>query len=161
MTHVIYWAEPIDFAENGPTSDPKIYGVARMVEEALRKRGRAAQWSSAGGWSIYRPAAAWSVADGNPTYDVQRINMQVLAMADAVVAVLPHGVRTVGVPFELGYAEARDKRWRVVMSGRSWALPHGVVGSNGGVWSLDSVSTETVVEELPRSLDDAIEWEEL
>ena len=151
MTHVIYWAEPIDFAENGPASDPKVYEVARMVEEALRKRG----------WSIYRPAAAWSVADGNPTYDVQRINMQVLDMADAVVAVLPHGVRTVGVPFELGYAEARDKRWRVVMSGRSWALPHGVVGSNGGVWNLDSVSTETVVEELPESLGDAIEWEEL
>ena len=150
MTHVIYWAEPIDFAENGPARGPKVYEVAGKVEEALRKRG----------WSIYRPAAAWSVADGNPTYDVQRINMQVLDMADAVVAVLPHGVRTVGVPFELGYAEARNKRWRVVMSGRSWALPHGVVGSTGGVWSLDSVSTETVVEELPRSLDDT-SWEEL
>ena len=151
MTHVIYWAEPIDFAGNGPAHDPKTYEVAGMVEEALRKRG----------WSIYRPAAAWSVADGNPTYDVQRINMQVLDMADAVVAVLPHGVHTVGVPFELGYAEARNKRWRVVMSGRSWALPHGVVGSNGKVWNLDSVSTETVVEELPRSLDDPITWEEL
>ena len=151
MTRVIYWAEPIDFAENGPTSDPKVYGVAGMVEEALRKRG----------WSIYRPAAAWNVADGNPTYDVQRINMQVLDMADAVVAVLPHGVRTIGVPFELGYAEARRKRWRVITNSRSWALPHGVVGSSGKVWNLDSVITETVVEELPKSLYDAIEWDEL
>lgn len=151
MTHVIYWAEPIDFAENGPTSDPKVYEVARTVEEALRKRG----------WSIYRPATAWSVAEGKPTYDVQRINMQVLAMADAVVAVLPHGVRTIGVPFELGYAEAQRKRWRVITNSRSWALPHGVVGSNGKVWNLDSAITKTVVEELLLSLDDEIEWEEL
>lgn len=151
MTHVIYWAEPIDFAGNGPASNPKVYEVAGTVEEALRKSG----------WSIYRPAAAWSVADGNPTYDVQRINMKVLDMADAVVAVLPHVVRTIGVPFELGYAEARRKRWRVITNSRSWALPHGVVGSRGKVWNLDSVITETVVEELPKSLDDAIEWEEL
>ena len=151
MTRVIYWAEPIDFAENGPTSDPKVYEVAVMVEEALRKRR---------GWSIFRPAGAWSVAGGKPTYDVQRINMQVLDMADAVVAVLPQGVRTIGVPFELGYAEARRKRWRVITSGRSWALPHGVAGSSGEVWNLDSVVTETVVKDLVESLD-ADEWEEL
>lgn len=150
MTRVIYWAEPIDFVENGPASDPKVYEVARMVGKALHRRG----------WSIYRPAAAWSVADGKPTYDVQRINMQVLDMADAVVAALPHGVRTIGVPFELGYAEARHKPWRVITNGRSWALPHGEAGSNGEVWNLDSVITETVVEELLASLN-VTEWEEL
>src|SRR5690606_34667802 len=54
---------------------------------------------------LYSPRGAWTFPDGGPFPPViQQVNDRALAGASAVVAVLPHGVPTVGVPMEIARA---------------------------------------------------------
>ena len=94
---VIYLAGPIDQAGGNSL-------VSKMRYEA---RSALAGYKA----TIYDPAAAWAVASNDerplpPT--VQRVNDAALLASDGMLALLPAGVPTVGVPYEIGLAIQHD-----------------------------------------------------
>lgn len=92
---LIYFAHPIDQA------DPMVATEAAQVASLLHDVGL----------SVYRPGGAFTVADA-PLSDletVDRINVNALWEADAVVAWLPPGVATLGVPAEIEAALMLNK----------------------------------------------------
>lgn len=91
MTGLVYLAEPIDQAA----------GIYRQGVEDVRA-GLAEQ-----GWLIFRPKDAWMVnAEAVPNPTLERVNRAALEGADVLMAYLPLGVPTVGVPREIEAATA-------------------------------------------------------
>lgn len=94
---IVYFAEPID-QDASPSLDE------RSLREGLVNTIR--QW----GGTVYRPATAWGLQH-HPDSEFQRlaetlelINRAALDKADLLVARLPKGVATHGVPMEIEYA---------------------------------------------------------
>lgn len=84
---IVYLAHPIDHAEG---NDHGATGAAVALAEA-------------GFTAVYDPAAAWN-GSANPIDDamaVQTINLAAMTRANAVLALLPAGVTTVGTPIEV------------------------------------------------------------
>lgn len=92
----IYLAHPIDLAQehDGIT----ITDYAEQARDALLTYGAKA---------IYTPSMAFQ-ARYPMSSAIQDINMYAISKCDAMLAFLPHGVHTIGVPFELGYAYAME-----------------------------------------------------
>ena len=92
----VYLAEPIDQAQQskrGPiTPWGRLLSLTASILNSLE----------AGGYNVYRPRAAWRA----PKLDrrVEKVNRVALNCADVIVAVLPAGVPTIGVPAEIAYA---------------------------------------------------------
>jgi dUTP pyrophosphatase len=87
---MVYLAEPVDQAPDR----------SRLAVEAA-----GLLWGA--GWSVYQPRQAW--AGGRlPEPRIQQLNQHALDETDLVVAILPTGVPTIGVPLEIMYATARD-----------------------------------------------------
>ena len=99
-----YLANPIDQASKHDQ------GLWESVAEA--KRGLVEL-----GYMVYHPAAAWCVG-GPMDRRLQDVNMLALEKADFVFVLLPPAVPTIGVPFEMGWVQARgsDTRGAVVCS---------------------------------------------
>lgn len=87
-----YAAEPIDQAE-----DKLGLGL-----ESWRHQWRHAVSEAATICTIYRPATAFRATD--PDVRVERINRYALRRADLILACLPAGIPTIGVPAEIEYA---------------------------------------------------------
>lgn len=88
----IYLAHPIDFANGNNT-------IGAIADTAIR------ELHAYGATAIYRPGRAWKT--NNTMHPrLQMTNMHALREADGVFAILPEGVTSLGVPFELGYAWA-------------------------------------------------------
>ena len=83
MSKVVYIAEPLDAAANHmPIS-----------------------WVVPDDWTIFRPGQAFNgVRGAEGAVQVERVNRAVLATVDGVMAFLPHGVPTIGVPAEIEWA---------------------------------------------------------
>lgn len=112
MTHSynIYHAQPIDMANTIVTAE------ALKTAVVLRDHG----------YNLYRPATAW-VCGGDPNPTIQQINLDALRRCDAVVAHLPAGVVTYGVPMEIAEASRIGIPTVVINDARSFALtgmPH-------------------------------------
>lgn len=87
----IYIAHPIDFANE------ELPNILSMVDELV------GYLHEAGATAVYRPASAWSV--GAPmNASIQEVNMCALLRCDALIAILPEQVASIGVPFEMGIA---------------------------------------------------------
>jgi nucleoside 2-deoxyribosyltransferase len=86
---LIYLAHPIDFAD-----DTTIVELAESMRNTLLEAGATAVFSPAQAFAARLPMHA----------NIQAINMQALSMCDGMVAFLPHGTTTLGVPFEVCYA---------------------------------------------------------
>lgn len=91
---VIYLAGPIDQAQGvNVVTDMRAHARAELA-------GRRA--------TFYDPAAAWTVAqhdDDRPLpATLQRVNDTALLAADGMLALLPAGIPTVGVPYEIALA---------------------------------------------------------
>lgn len=87
----VYLAEPIDLA-NGH------FSMGDYVAEVLVQEPA---------FNVYRPSQAWSVEPGTDERSatlVNDVNNAALRGSDVVVAVLPRGANTVGVPAEIGMA---------------------------------------------------------
>ena len=91
---LVYFAEPIDFDSNSDNWEVDFRN--RMEHELLMA-----------GCAVYRPASAWNVVgeiDEQMAKSIDGVNRQALRRADAVVARLPEGVATQGVPAEIEFA---------------------------------------------------------
>lgn len=88
MSYTAYLARPVDFNTRGMETR-KICN--RMVSDLINH-----------GYRVYQPSEAWSVGSGAAPHPVlQSVNNYALGSADLVVAYLPQGVATVGVPMEI------------------------------------------------------------
>jgi len=88
VTRLVYVAEPIDQS----TAEPR---KILCPDE----------------WTLFRPSEAFQGAQSSlgPSVGIERVNRKVLAAVDGLLAFLPQGVPTIGVPAEI-----------------EWALLHGV-----------------------------------
>lgn len=87
MQKLAYLAQPIDQA---PASAKTRLQIAELVSIL-----------TAHGYHAYRPSRAFSVATEPPDPRIEQINQFALASADLLVAYLPRGVPTIGVPMEI------------------------------------------------------------
>jgi dUTP pyrophosphatase len=132
MTGFIYLARPIDAAT--PTQ------VNTLELRARQLTG----WLNGEGWGVYDPAAAFSVGDGQkPGPEITQINNTALGRCRGLVAMLPPGVPSVGVPIEIERAA-------------HLALPVLVIGGQGS-WSLAGYANWPSVRVAREGID--IAWE--
>lgn len=120
----VYLAEPID--QSGERVQD--YGL----REAL----------VANGASVYSPRDAWT--SFGPNAAVQGVNDAAIELADVVVALLPDGVASIGVPFEVGTALATETP-TVVMGGDAAHASPVLVGSEAALL-------------YPRDVDLCVRW---
>ena len=110
----VYLAEPIDQAQlrkGGPTT---AWGRLLTVTAAvLHNLGEA-------GYNVYRPRAAWRAPRLDPR--IEEVNRTALCGADVIVAILPAGVPTIGVPAEITTATLLGLPAVVLHDGNSQAL---------------------------------------
>lgn len=82
----IYLAEPIDLTDGSDSHTD-------LIAQCLRNKD---------GVGLYRPRTAWSIQHGTgPDPRVESVNRVALMCADAVVAHLPNGRASIGVPMEI------------------------------------------------------------
>lgn len=107
---LVYLAYPIDQAGGGDWMEHSGMGLVRA-------------WFHERGIGVYDPGAAWTVgAQQTPDRRVQSVNNLALGRADAVVAFLPPGVPTIGVPIEIQKAAQSGIPVLIIGGGDSWAL---------------------------------------
>lgn len=74
---------------------------------------------------VFDPGRAFTVAQGAaPEPGLRAINQRALETSEAVVAYLPAGVVSVGVPMEIDYAVKLGKKVLVVSDAESWMLEY-------------------------------------
>jgi dUTP pyrophosphatase len=106
MRRVLYLAEPID----------QTAGPVEGVEAA-------ADLCAFVGWLVYRPRTAWVVHKGTrPGHELESFNRVALSEAGALVAFLPSGVPTVGVPREIEQALVQGTPVVAVTDQDGWSL---------------------------------------
>lgn len=89
-----YLAEPIDWDTGNDRMDE---GFRDMIVSQIKLAG----------WAAFRPAKGFTASidtDTMTAIQIENINRSVLAGADAMVARLPYGVPSHGVPMEIEYA---------------------------------------------------------
>lgn len=99
----IYFAEPIDFGHE-----------ANYVEKEFRAqliKGLVAQ-----GHTVFRPAGAWSSVHSGDAVAIEEMNRSAIDRCDLLVARLPKGVVSHGVPMEIEYA-TRNQGIPAIVSG--------------------------------------------
>lgn len=86
MSTIIYLARPIDQAN--AEQRLRVDSWEETLTDDLRPH-----------YTVYRPAQAWATTDPDPR--IESVNRAALRRADCVVAILPGGVPTLGVPAEI------------------------------------------------------------
>ena len=105
---LIYLASPIDYADSAE--------VAILHSEAQKYLGYV-------GFVVYDPSYAWDVPSAaNVDHRIEQINNHALLSADGVLALLPDGVRSIGVPMEIERAHSNNIPCCVVGSYTSVSL---------------------------------------
>lgn len=106
---ILYLAEPIDQSDYGVWKE----SVASFERVAVKA-----------GWLVFRPSGAWkldpAVAPVGP--EIEAVNRLVMANAGAIVAHLPKGVPTVGVPREVEWGIANGVPTIVAADNPGWSL---------------------------------------
>lgn len=97
-------------------------GAQDSARRLIGWRGNIKQRATEHGWVIYDPGTAFQVRGSVPPNDrIRKINHRAYTLADAMIALLPPGMPTIGVPTEVermrGYIPIA-----VVGAERSWAL---------------------------------------
>lgn len=113
-SRVLYLAEPIDQSDYGSWKE----SVSSFAQVATSL-----------GWLVFRPASAWKIdPDRAPIGpEIEAVNRTVMSVAGAVVAHMPSGVPSIGVP--------REVEWGVAN-----AIPT-IVATDRATWSLHDVPT--------------------
>lgn len=110
-----YVAYPIDNADRSASS-AYMYEQVDKIKSALVQED-IAEW-------VFDPGDAFVVSK-RPNERLARINRHALAEADLVVAFLPNGVTSVGVPMEIDRAVSQGKVVIVFSDTNSWMLQYG------------------------------------
>jgi dUTP pyrophosphatase len=118
---LIYLASPIDLVP--------LDGVSALTTWRTQARDGA----RSGGWSMFDPSSAFVAVGGSPTPHFQAINNEALRQSDAVLALFPPGVSTIGTPMEVQKGLDLGKPVAVVGAAHSWAL------AGCGAFRADSV----------------------
>lgn len=143
----VYLAQPIDQTSATVDRGHETAELVQDVRDAL----------SVAGYNVYSPARAW-VCDGSPEPAVQRINEHALRDCDALIAVLPEGIASIGVPMEILLAAQAGKPVVVITTVRSFALSNleGVEVTDdiehGLQWLADRVLRPEPPGELPTEI---------
>lgn len=143
-----YLASPID-----------LHGDPTLIEDLRR------DWVQTlyemGFSAVFNPASAWGI---NPAADpdpgLQQMNLAALDAATALVAILPTGVPTLGVPLEIHQATSRGKPTLVVgPTQASWTLAWFARG--GTLFFEDDLEgfAHAVAERVPATREER-EWDE-
>ena len=112
MTLNVYICQPIDQTGEDPLWSNEVHIFKRflMMSEGI-------------GW-IYDPKEAFRVGKGERSPGLMEINDAALSRADLVVAWLPAGVPTIGVPIEIDRALRSFKPTIVITDAPSWAVQY-------------------------------------
>lgn len=79
--------------------------------------------ASARGWLVFRPAHAWRVQkDTEVGPEIEQLNREVMARSGALLAHLPSGVPTTGVPREIEWAMLNELPVIVATDHATWSL---------------------------------------
>lgn len=106
---LVYLASPIDQASGGT--------------DLYFMRGRAAEMVMTLGMALYRPEKAFLVAsEMSVGPEVAAINAEALRQASGLLALVPAGVPSIGVPMEIEAARLVGKPVAVVSDAESWSL---------------------------------------
>lgn len=119
MRRMCYLATPIDQAGG------RVLEIDTFRMEATRRLSDL-------GWIVYNPARAFAVGPGGIDRRIEIVNNIALGRSDAVLAYLPQGVASVGVPMEVERALNNSKAVAVVGDSLSWALEHPRIHRVGG-----------------------------
>lgn len=113
---------------------------------------------------VFDPGHAFTVgALAEPEPGLREINQFALRSADLVVAYLPAGVPSVGVPMEIDLAASLGKRVLIVTSAKSWMLQYGqphvriVAGVQEADEALDALADHRDSPEAREALPVALE----
>lgn len=109
MATVVYLAYPIDQAGDAPG----LWDDYQIVKNHMIREP---------GLAFYDPGRAWNAHDTQPDPRIQAVNTAALLRADAVVAILPPDVSSVGVPMEVAWAVSAGIPVLVLRNAFSWAL---------------------------------------
>jgi dUTP pyrophosphatase len=113
----LYLAYPIDHAGNHPSS--------ALIQDALSALKQ--HVLSESGVLTYDPGAAFTVGSKRDvSYELQEINQKAIHNCDSMLAFVPAGVKSWGVPAEVELAHQRGMNVALVTDGEpSWAMPSG------------------------------------
>lgn len=120
MIQGVYLAYPID--QRGPASLVHLYQQIEEVKRRIIDR-------QAAGW-VFDPGDAFHVNTRTQIDDtLPRINRAALNNSDLVIAWVPAGVATIGVPMEIDRAVSQGKNVIIFSDAKAWMLnyPHGRV----------------------------------
>lgn len=107
---MVYLAEPIDQVRPGTPGDKERFLTGAGLRESLHHAR----------FGIFSPQAAFFAPQLDPR--IESINRTALYQADAIVAYLPAGIPSIGVPLEIEAATARGIPAVVLHDGHSQAL---------------------------------------
>lgn len=118
----IYLAQPIDF---GSADTSLVLGTEGQL--------------AAMGWTVYDPKSAFTVGGKTPNGAVSRVNKAAMDAAQGAVAFLPSTAKSIGVPAEIGYFEARNTPVLVVtdQASTSWVVAGWADNENIEVVEMD------------------------
>lgn len=103
--------------------------IAQAIDQARVQYGPAAakRWLGrmAGVSWVYDPLSAFMVGrEATPTPAIRSINTEALYQADLLLAFLPAGVPTIGVPMEIELAATEGKQVVIISDAASWSLQY-------------------------------------
>lgn len=142
-----YLATPIDLHEHRET----IEGLRREWTDTAIKMGFSA---------VYDPSKAWTLdIKAKPSESLQQVNLAALQACTALIAILPEGVPTLGVPLEIHMATSLGKPTLVVTDAKpSWTLAWFARG--GSLFHQDDLEgfVHAVAKSVPPTPEEA-EWD--
>lgn len=108
----VYLAYPIDQAQDSTWGRTR--GIIGQVTAWLKAQGDVGY--------IYDPGLAFMIGQGDRSSGIRTINAAALREADLVIAFLPEGAVSVGVPMEIDRAVRQGKHVLVISDAPSWML---------------------------------------
>lgn len=152
MSRFLYLAQPIDQA--GPNQ--------RILSWAAEARRRARD----AGIGVYSPARAFEVPEGASVGSyIEKVNHAALSRCSGLLALLPAGVPTIGVPIEIERARQQEIPVAVITDIASWSLAgmrgvHLFAPEGIELAIQDLVAADYSMEDRKQPLPFKVDWEQ-
>jgi dUTP pyrophosphatase len=104
---------------------------------------------------IYDPGSAFKASiRSKPGPEIREVNSTALQQADSVLAIMPKGVASIGVPMEVEYAVQSGKDVAVLTDTASWSLQYSEDVANFALFTLTPDGMRLAVEWLLQQEED-------